>query len=94
MSDVPQALRMVADDLILVDEFKVELGAGAKIGEVAGTGGPDPSFFITMSGRINKSTERRTVHVALKAELGYQLGDHIMTRMEEFIELMRKQGEQ
>lgn len=93
MSEVPEALRMVADDLILVDEFKVELGAGEKIGEVAGTGSSDPSFFITMSGRVNKSTERRTVHVALKAELGYRMGDQIMSRMEEFIKLMRAQGE-
>jgi hypothetical protein len=90
MSEIPGELRMVADELLLVDGFKVELGAGAKIGEALGVSS-EPSFFITLEGRVNKSEERRTVHVAVKAELGYKLGDEIMSRLEEFVKMMRSQ---
>jgi hypothetical protein len=87
--EIPGELRMVADDLLLVDGFKVDLGAGAKFGELGLP--PEPAFFLTLEGRVNKSQERRTVHVMLTAEFGYQLGDQIMGRLEEFVKLMRAQ---
>jgi hypothetical protein len=90
MSEVPGGLRMAADELLLVDGFKVELGAGAKLGEALGVPS-EPSFFITVEGRVNKSQERRAVHMTLNAELGYKMGDEIMTRLEEFIKMMKAQ---
>lgn len=87
MNEIPAELRMVADDLVLVDGYTVNLGAGAKIGDVTG----EPAFFITMEGRVNNSQERRTIHLMLTAEFGYKLGDEIMGRLEEFIKLAKAQ---
>ena len=87
MSEIPGELFAAAADLLLVDGFKVDMGAGANLSEI--TGSTEPAFFVTLEGRVNKSEERRTVHLMLHPELGYQLGDEIMSRLEAFVAMMK-----
>lgn len=88
MSDeIPGELMAIADDMLLVDTHRVQLGMGAKIGETFGENGP--AFFITIEGRVNHSNERRRVELMLPAELGYRLGDEIMSKLEEFMRVMK-----
>ncbi len=75
-------------DLFLVDGFSVNLGIEQKIGEAAG----GPAFFITLAGRTNGEAARKDLHIKLSAELGYKLGDEVMTRMEELVNMLRAQG--
>lgn len=93
MTGVPAELFAASNDMLLVDGFKVALGAGANLSEVLEKSvGEELAFFVTLEGRVNKSEERRTVNVMLTAEFGYQLGEEIMTRLEEFTKLMRERG--
>lgn len=80
-------------DLLLVDGFKVDLGAGVALEEILDHKvGEGLAFFVTLEGRMNRSEERRTVHVMLNAEHGYNLGSEIMERLEEFVKLMKGLG--
>jgi hypothetical protein len=89
MSEIPPELMMVADDMILVDTHRVQLGMGAEIGKTFGENGP--AFFVTIEGRVNKSDERRRIELLIPAELGYRLGNEIMDRLEQFIAMAKAQ---
>lgn len=88
--EIPGEIMMLADEMILVDTHRVQLGMGAKIGETFGENGP--AFFVTIEGRVNKSEERRRVELMIPAELGYRLGNEIMDRLERFIAMTKEQS--
>lgn len=91
-NDIPTELFAASKDMLLVDGFKVQLGAGANLTEILDhTVADGLAFFVTLEGRVNHSTERRSVDVMLTAEFGYKLGDEIMSRLEEFMKLMKAQ---
>lgn len=91
MNEVPDEMMMIADDTILVDTHRVQLGMGAEVNKVFRQNGP--TFFVTIEGRVNKSDERRHIELAISAELGYQLGNDIMSRLEDFIAQVKKAQE-
>lgn len=76
---------MASPDLLLVDGYKVNLGMSGKLGEPGAT----PSFFVDMQGRVNNSDERRELRLFFSADFGYKLGDELMTRLEEFVQMMK-----
>lgn len=84
---LPVQAMMVAEDLLLVDAFKVAIGAGGKIGEEFGDAGP--LYFITMEGRVNKSEERRSINVMLNAKFGYDLIAQMMSQLEALMEKVK-----
>lgn len=80
MSELPVEWRMVADELLLVDGYKVDIGGGGKIGEEFGKDGL--MFFITLEGRLNKSDERRSVYLMMDAKFGFDFSGEFLDRME------------
>lgn len=90
MSEPPIAeIFAASNDLLLVDGFQVSLGAGASLTEILDKPESELAFFATLEGRVNHSTERRTLRLMMTAEHGYNLGNEIMTRLEEFMKMMK-----
>lgn len=91
MNEIPGEIFMVAEDLILVDAHKVDVGVGGKIGEHFGEDGP--MFFLTFEGRLNNSEERKSVRLMMRAEFGADLVDEMMNRFEMLVKIAhRKDG--
>lgn len=89
MSELPpEAVFMADPDLLLVDGYQVNLALGGMLGKNADF--REPFFAVRIDGRVNKSEERRTVNLLLPVEFGYKLGDEIMTRMEQFAQMMKE----
>jgi len=73
---------LVADRTILVNEHESVLGDAVKIGRPES----EPTYFFTFKGRINNSTERDAVTVALPLISAWELVQNILDGLELFKE--------
>lgn len=71
-------LVMFAEGLVLVDQADALLTAAEKIGG----DGPHPTVVLQFSGRINHSTERTTVNVALDPQGAFDFASSIIDLFE------------
>lgn len=77
----PDEMFLVADRVILVEEYESVLGAMSKIGV---TKNPEPGYLFTFKGRLNRTEEYGEVTVAMPLAEAYELACSIVKWTEEF----------
>lgn len=74
----PGEFFMVADGMVLVDEYESVLGDVSKLGSADGR----IAYLFTFSGKVNNRDERTTVTLAMPVQDAFKLAGQILDGLE------------